>query len=531
MDKRSLFVIMPYVKTSAPVVIRGIPFRSAADLAGLSSENQNHVKTLRSQFFLRNDEQIVHMTYAYLEYDAHAPEETQALFERLSEAQTLVTYCYTRPQPPREDLLLHKEHATFYTLYPAEIDATSAELKAELVRVPRKTHVPLIRRSPSLEGYQGWRDGESPVAFGKGDWVYPPTPRLWLNPSQDLSRDIEMLQQQARYAALVELLLAHEPGLWEGETRYFTALEWYNRSTASTIHDDLALISLALAFESLLNLERGPGLSNRFAEAVLTLLGPIPSLESWVAQFYEAWSKVVHRGGRPHPLWYTQEHRSLKDLSNSTTKVGTTYRPLTVYGRRLFDLCANTQLLGAQSAAKTELSSLLKPNQVRLEEIRKILKQDLIEPQTRLRLVAKDISALQPNGLAGRDQVRLETLIAVGRLILGTYLETDPSIPRDLRVQVEEASGKKPSEGEEKVQQWRQLVLALSEGQRKATLALQTEPAEALEVVLTFFSYALIPPSLMSQDWRPKIKRADDPSSKESSRGNHLGNESFLTQE
>ena len=69
MDKKYLFAIFPYIKTIAPVRIRGILLRSNDDLEGLSPEQQAHLKIMFSMFFLRNNLHITHMIYACLELD------------------------------------------------------------------------------------------------------------------------------------------------------------------------------------------------------------------------------------------------------------------------------------------------------------------------------------------------------------------------------------------------------------------------------------------------------------------------------
>ena len=51
MDKKYLFAIFPYIKTTEPVRIRGILLRSNDDLEGLSPEQQAHLKIMFSMFF------------------------------------------------------------------------------------------------------------------------------------------------------------------------------------------------------------------------------------------------------------------------------------------------------------------------------------------------------------------------------------------------------------------------------------------------------------------------------------------------
>ncbi|MBI3913389.1 MAG: hypothetical protein HY327_04280 [Chloroflexi bacterium] len=68
--------------------------------------------------------------------------------------------------------------------------------------------------------------------------------------------------------------------------RLLTAITWYNRSITIDADEDVALVNLAIAFESLLGLEPGENITKRFTEAVVLLVGGIPRLGSWLTQFY-----------------------------------------------------------------------------------------------------------------------------------------------------------------------------------------------------------------------------------------------------
>ncbi len=62
-----LFAVLPYLKTSAPVDIRGIRFRSSRDREGLPDKAREHLTNLFSLFFLRADHRISAITYAHLD--------------------------------------------------------------------------------------------------------------------------------------------------------------------------------------------------------------------------------------------------------------------------------------------------------------------------------------------------------------------------------------------------------------------------------------------------------------------------------
>src|SRR5256885_805748 len=109
MNKKDVFVIFPYLKTTNPILLRGIVFRSSDDLEGLSLEQQEHLKTLFAMFFLRNNLRIKRMIYACVELGEDA-KINQNLEQRLYEAQILINYRYASG-----DLVLHQEHASMYT--------------------------------------------------------------------------------------------------------------------------------------------------------------------------------------------------------------------------------------------------------------------------------------------------------------------------------------------------------------------------------------------------------------------------------
>src|SRR5256884_7463524 len=83
-------------------------------------------------------------------------------------------------------------------------------------------------------------------------------------------------------------------------------LEWHNRSTAEEVDERVALLNLAIAFESLLNLESDK-VTGRFRETIMTLLGSSPRLDSWVDQFYNARSAVAHKGKTHHLMFYAMD--------------------------------------------------------------------------------------------------------------------------------------------------------------------------------------------------------------------------------
>ena len=63
------------------------------------------------------------------------------------------------------------------------------------------------------------------------------------------------------------------------------------------------LLDFVIAFESLLNPENNDKITAHFRETVMTLLGPIPRLDSWLEQFYNAPSSVANKGKTEHYMF------------------------------------------------------------------------------------------------------------------------------------------------------------------------------------------------------------------------------------
>jgi hypothetical protein len=118
-------------------------------------------------------------------------------------------------------------------------------------------------------------------------------------------------------------------------------------------------VSLAIALETLLALEKGDRLTARFKEAVTTLVGPVPRLDEWLNQFYDARSGAVHEG----------EPESLNFLIPGPQKRSFPHRNLIVYARRIFRICLSAALSGILLAKKTGLPTLLVHNNERLTDI------------------------------------------------------------------------------------------------------------------------------------------------------------------
>jgi len=420
--------IFPYLKTSRAVRIRGIELRPISDLTGLPAESQHHLQVLSSMFFLRDNFRLTDMTYAHL---APAPDQNEfsSFWYWLAEAQALVTYMYCCPQGSRRELLFRPEHCTLYLLNPSHVPGVVLTTD-RCVEVGESSDHRTTSQDAQAEGYVGRVDLTSPFWVATGGRIYPPLPWLPLNPAQDVSSDL------ASFLSIRENwpfsnLIARYGSKRDVEERVFTALQWYNRGNCLGIGEDVALVDLAIAFESLFGLEQGEGLTSRFKETVLALLGPVPRLDSCLEQFYTARSKIVHRGSWPHLTFYPAEmDRALRILKGKET--GTPHHPLTTYARVVFRLCLTAILSGAKMAEDAKLSALLVSNQERTDQICAVLSKSQATPQERILSVMAIVRELEANDIWPQSDVKTEAVVGTGRLLVKTLIDADPRLPEGL---------------------------------------------------------------------------------------------------
>jgi hypothetical protein len=355
--------------------------------------------------------------------------ESRSSLKRLREARILIGYLYSSPHFPGGDPFLLHEHADLYLFEPAMVSKFLVRLTAD-DDPQRDSDKPPGIREYEVEGYEGTLNQHSWVWVAEGSRLYPSLSHFWLNKSQDLSHDLELLELEDYAWPLLHFALANKPMHQESEDRIFTALEWYNRSSSGHATEDVALVHLATAFESLLGLEQGPDLTVRFKDTILCLLGKTPLLDSWIEQFYKARSKILHEGYWPHLVFYAADSKSYREILKGKQE-GVVYRRLTSYGRRVFRLCLNTLLAGTILAEETKLHSLFVHNQERLESICRQLTQD-VEPEQKLRQVARDILDLHDYWLESENLTELKTVIGTGKRLIKVYLETNPQVPPEI---------------------------------------------------------------------------------------------------
>jgi hypothetical protein len=247
---------------------------------------------------------------------------------------------------------------------------------------------------------------------------------MWLNINQNLSSDFDYpLSQSKRYGPVINYFASKDDDD-NLRKRILTALNWYNRSIAQDVAESVALVNLAIAFESLLNLEEGQRVTERFKEAVGLLVVDVPRIDSWLTQFYVARSQIVHKGYATSLMFVATD-----DPKKPFERPELEYRSLVSYGRQVFQVCMATILTGAQLAKELKLSSLLVTNQQRLERICKILYKGNGTPAERIQATGQDIYDMETYRYVAEKGLTVDQLIGTAKLMINQYLDSKPDEP------------------------------------------------------------------------------------------------------
>lgn len=432
---KEIFVVFPYLNTSKPVHIRGFCFRNSKDATSLSKENSERLVEISQMFFLRDDIQITEVTYSFIDL-SESFEKNQKLLGKLRQAQLLISYIYCSPNNTWSTTFLNNEHSNIFIFEPASV--SKFQVYPSVENQPLKDLSDIdpfkdISDMPSslVDGYNvtlNWQHWFSTI---KGNRIYPTVPDFWINISQDLYQDIEISRNNNQSWAFFELFHRVEARNLEIENRLFTALHWYNLSTSLNLPHDLSLVNLAIAFESLLNLEQDRDLVKRFKEMIVNMLGNIPRLDSWVEQFYKARSGIVHDGSWPHLMYYPIDLQNVADIYKGK-RSEIEYLPLISYGWRVFRICFNIILSGANLAQNANLGASLISNQERLEEICKKLSEKDLKNQENIDEISALITDLEENYAFSKEQVRIETLLSIAKSLITLCLEENTDLPEPL---------------------------------------------------------------------------------------------------
>lgn len=348
--------IFPCLKTSEPICIGGYTFRSTTDLSGLSDEQALAVSEVATMLYARDDVRIAESVYAITEpLGSHRPGPT---IERLDRVRALVAYLYSSPHPTSGDAFMPSQFASLAVVEPANVSTF-------LVRPENGTILPPLPEGYVVDdwhqtpGYEGTYNRQ-PIWLAKGSRLYGGHPDTTLNIAQNLFIDIGRFGSADRWGRELLLDLLDQPPAPFME-RIFTAIDWYNLATGRHDQSDRSLLSLAIAFEVLLELPSSEK-TDRLADSIALLLGRTSRLREWASQFYTARSQVAHEG-RVRDWWFYSVRPTQKGAASH--KFGS----IMTYGLEIFQLCLTTILTGAKLAVQSGLSERFVANSERYIEI------------------------------------------------------------------------------------------------------------------------------------------------------------------
>ncbi len=415
--------VFPYLKTSGPVDIAGVTFRSTDDVAALSDDQRSSVADIAGMLFLQDDLRIKSATYAVV------PAVDLTRFgsdvSLLSSIQAVIAYLYASPHEVFGNPFLTPEHASVVVFTPNMVSSflVRPDFHVESVREARE-----IESDPSVPvaGYDGLFNFRHHFWVTDGSRVYGPIPNLTLNRSQDLRADVErsLLASEHGLRSLIGMLgKPQQPDA----ARVLTAIRWFNESCREEADESVALVSLAIAFESLLGLPRTEK-TDRLVDSIALLLGRVGRVDAWASQFYRARSEIVHEG----------RARILDFVATDSCKTsdGPTYQSLVSYGRRIFWLCLSTLVFGSDLARQAGLEDLLVTNEERFAQICKVLTEEALPIDERLDNVENHVDALERHKFLQEGGLKLDTMVGAARLAVEAILNADQSVPQGNRDQL-----------------------------------------------------------------------------------------------
>jgi hypothetical protein len=415
--------VFPFLRTTDAVEIGGVIFRSTDDVGGLGSEEARCVVEIAEMLFLQDDLRIRQASYCLVPFIDL--EHTDAGLDRLRRIRTVVAYCYAIPHHIFGDPHLRYEHASLVVFSPGRVwaGAVSADHNVEPLPTSR-TLLPDARGE--IDGYHGLYNFRHHFWVTKGSRVYPPIPHLVLNIAQDLTPDLYDFSRSPRFERLSDLIM-HEPlnGMTE---RALTSISWFNEANSLVAGDEAAIVSLAIAFESLLGLPEDQK-SKRLVDSVSLLLGRVPRLSEWADQFYRARSETVHEGRATELRFRAAE--SAKAAS------GSLYNSLLAYGRPVFQLCVATLLFGDSMAQRAGLEEKFVTNRERFEQISRSLSDESAAIRERFRAISARVDAIQRYRFVGESSFPIRVVLDAMRLAAKAILACEEELGPELRAATE----------------------------------------------------------------------------------------------
>lgn len=417
------FAIFPFLKTRDRVSIGGFTFRSTDDTDGLSTEQAAYISEIASMLFLQDNLRIRSASYTIVPYiNMDYPSDS---VEDLMNLQAVVAYCYASPRHEFGDIFLSSEHASMAIFTPSQVLLGLVNPEFHVDAIEPQIDWEADHRG-EIKGYTGLYNFKHAFWAAKGSRLYGPNPHMILNHSQDLGSDLsQMRTARADYRLLNELL--RKPSS-QRCSHIFTAVRWFNAANSESNDHAVAILNLAIAFESLLSLPAEQK-TDRLTDAISLLLGRTPRLDIWARQFYDARSRVVHEGCAQQLRFVATDSRKAGE--------GPLYQSLISYGRKVFQLCLGTLLVGAELAENAGLEDTLVTNQERFKKICMVLSDETIPTSEGFEHIAPIVAATQQYKYVPEGDLKIETMIGAVRLAARGLIGQNNALPQELKEQFE----------------------------------------------------------------------------------------------
>lgn len=432
-DADFAIAVFPFLKTSAPTRVGGYTFRSTIDTEGLPPDQANAVGEIALMLFVQNDLRVKSASYAILpNLEIHSDDRRLG---HLAHVRDVVTYFYAVPHDVHEDVFLPPEEASLVLFKPGRVSVF-------LTRPEHHTEwaAPCVGPEPDsfhyVPGYNGLYNFRHAFWIEPGSRLYGPKPHMTLNISQDLYVGFEhRMVGRPDYHLLLRLLERPDT---PASLRIYSALHWFNAANEHRLDQSRALLSLAIAFETLLRLPENSK-TDRLVDAISLLLGRTERLDNWAEQFYAARSRVAHEGELRDRYFYARGtgKRQVSDIFGS----------LMLYGRQIFQLCVGTVLVGIDLAERADLQEKFVTNNERYQKICNLLDGSVGSASERLLTIAPIIQALERYRFVASGN-EIGPMLTAARLASKTLVACNQSLPENLANAVTRCAASKREHGE-----------------------------------------------------------------------------------
>lgn len=410
-NKKIVIAIFPYLKTTKPFSVAGFTLRSSKDTNKVSKEVKNHLKKIIPLFYLGDNKPIEEAVYTIIDL-SEIKQEANEQIQQLRSAHIILSYLLT------SDDFDTYEQTMLYLLSPERVYKQSS------------------KKPPLVPGYNVTVNWLYYFEIAPGEKIYPPRS----HPPEFQRENLSSIPAQLRTKRPLYFGLE---GFIEGKIldhpkqrrRYETLLQvmsWHSKSFSRFISEEERVVHLAIAYEILYHQE---GSNQTIKEEIKTQLrgifGETERLNSWVNQFYDERSRILHEGSAKKLNYVAGEKRPTeKQLALGS---------LVSYGRRLLQMCILNILHGTVLSEEANLNAWFTHDKERLEEACMLLNDKDTSAKQRLESVISLMYDLGEHWFDYRHQkdINLNVVHATGKLFIETYLEVFPETNKEVKSKLE----------------------------------------------------------------------------------------------